>query len=251
MRATRRLFLKTVGLVGGGMLLPARTLASDLGSKVNISQLVYPGGNWQPRSTALRRLAWELHKRTSLEAGLEPTEIKPTFSSLATTPLVYLSGDRAFPKWQSERIDAMSRFIKLGGTLIVDPAYSSEDGAKEFNESVDDFLNSIMPRSEEQEVPSSHVVYRSFYQISRPVGRVLGPPYLRARKTGKRLAVIRTEHDLGGAWARNNLGSWEFDVVPGGENQRENAFRLGINLVMYAVCQDYKDEAPHRRFASG
>lgn len=250
MRATRRLFLKTVGLIGGGMLMPVRAFASGFGSDVNISQLVYPGGNWQPRPTALRRLSWELHKRTSLNTDLEPAEIKPSFSSLATTPLVYLSGDRAFPTWQSESIDAMSRFIKLGGTLIVDPAYSSEDGAKGFNQCVDDLLNSIMPQVEEQEIPSSHVLYRAFYQISRPMGRVLGSPNLKARKTGKRLAVIRTDHDLGAAWARDNLGSWEFDVVPGGENQRETAFRLGINLVMYAVCQYYKDEAPHRRFAS-
>lgn len=248
MRATRRIFLKSVGLLGGCLLLPGRAFASALGSKVNIAQIVYAGGNWQPRPTALRRLAWELHKRTSLDTDLEPYEIKPSFASLSTTPLVYLSGDRSFSKWQGESVEAMSRFIRLGGTLIVDTAYSSDESAKGFKESCDDLLDSIMPQSKEIEIPSSHVLYRSFYQIDRPVGRLQGPPFLKARKSGERLAVIRTEHDLGGAWARNNIGSFEFDVVPGGESQRENAFRLGINLVMYAVCQDYKDEAPHRRF---
>jgi hypothetical protein len=34
-------------------------------------------------------------------------------------------------------------------------------------------------------------------------------------------------------------------VVPGGEDQREEAFRLGINLVMYALCLDYKTEQAH------
>ena len=32
---------------------------------------------------------------------------------------------------------------------------------------------------------------------------------------------------------------------PGGEPQRELAFRLGINLCMYALCLDYKDDAVH------
>ncbi len=65
---------------------------------------------------------------------------------------------------------------------------------------------------------------------------------------GNRLGVIVTHHDLGGAWARDNLGNWELAVEPGGDRQREKAFRLGINMVMYALCLDYKDEEPHRRF---
>ena len=65
---------------------------------------------------------------------------------------------------------------------------------------------------------------------------------------GNRLAIIRAEHDLAGAWARDNLGNWEHDVTPGGDRQREQAFRLGINIIMYALCLDYKNEEPHRRF---
>ena len=38
---------------------------------------------------------------------------------------------------------------------------------------------------------------------------------------------------------------WEHEVVPGGDDQREEAFRLAINLVMYALCLDYKTEQAH------
>ena len=38
------------------------------------------------------------------------------------------------------------------------------------------------------------------------------------------------------------------DVRPGGENQREMAFRLGINLVMYALCVNYKADQVHVPF---
>jgi hypothetical protein len=34
-------------------------------------------------------------------------------------------------------------------------------------------------------------------------------------------------------------------VVPGGEHQREMAFRMGVNLCMYALCLDYKDDSVH------
>jgi hypothetical protein len=136
----------------------------------------------------------------------------------------------------------------LGGTLIVDPALDSDASHQGFDDAVDSLLDAVIPGVKPSKIPNEHVLYRSFYQITRPVGRVEGPPYLLAHAVNERLAVIRTKHDLGGAWARDNLGIWEFDVVPGGERQRENAFRLGINIVFYALCQNYKDEISHQRF---
>jgi len=245
----RRIFIETAGLAAAGMLLPARGWGFGSASQVNIGQLVYPQGNWCPRPNALRRLAWEVHKRTVVDTALEPTEVKPVPGMLARNPLVYLSGDRPFPDWSDFQISALSRFIKLGGTMLVDPAYTPDGDATGFQGSVNGLIKKIIPRTKQSDIPSEHVIYRAFYQIARPVGRVVGPPKLTGYNIGNRFAVIRTKHDLGGAWARDNLGNWEFDVHPGGERQRENAFRLGINLVLYTLCLDYKDEKPHRRFS--
>ncbi len=249
MRSNRRFFFKTAGLAAAGLLLPMRSGGAGTGSQVNIGQLVYSQGNWCPRPTALRRLAWEVHKRTVVDAALEPTEVKPVPGMLARNPLVYLSGDRPFPDWSDFHVSALSRFIKLGGTLIVDPAYTPDGDADGFETAVNRQIAKIMPGTKVGDIPEEHVIYRTFYQISRPVGRVEGPPKLSGHKIEQRFAIIRTKHDLGGAWARDNLGNWEYEVRPGGERQRENAFRLGINLVLYALCLDYKNEKPHRRFS--
>ncbi|MDJ0765430.1 MAG: DUF4159 domain-containing protein [Myxococcota bacterium] len=249
MQANRRQFLKTAGFFAASFLRPRFLKAVGAASQVQFSQIVYPGGNWRPRTTALRRLAWALHKRTAVDVALESIEVKPTrTASLATSPLAYLSGDRSFREWGSQSISAVSRYLRFGGTLIVDPAFTKDGDVDGFNQSVDALLMSALPDTERTPVPAAHVIYRSFYQIDRPVGRVEGPASLSAYEIGGRLAVIRTEHDLGGAWARDNLGNWEFTVVPGGDRQRENAFRMGINIVMYALCLNYKEETPHRRF---
>jgi len=124
---------------------------------------------------------------------------------------------------------------------------TSDGDAEGLTASLDSLMGRLLPGVEERPVPGSHVIFRSFYQLPRPVGRIEGPAELTAYGLGNRLAVIRARHDLGGAWARDNLGNWELEVSPGGERQRENAFRLGINLVLYALCLDYKDEEPHRR----
>jgi hypothetical protein len=34
-------------------------------------------------------------------------------------------------------------------------------------------------------------------------------------------------------------------VVPGGEQQRETAYRFGVNLVMYALTGNYKADQVH------
>ena len=34
----------------------------------------------------------------------------------------------------------------------------------------------------------------------------------------------------------------------GGDGQREGAMRLGVNLVLYALCLDYKDDQVHSPF---
>ena len=36
-----------------------------------------------------------------------------------------------------------------------------------------------------------------------------------------------------------------FPVVPGGERQREMAFRFGVNLVMYTLTGNYKSDQVH------
>lgn len=248
MQANRRTFLHTLSLAAAGCLCPGGLQAVGAASQVQAMQLVYSGGNWHPRPTALRRLLWEVHKRTAVNAALEPVDVKPSIRSLSRSPLSYLSGDRPFTAWDDVAVSALSRYFQLGGTLIVDPALDAKGEDHGFAPAATGLIESALPGVEAKNIPGDHVLFRAFYQIDRPVGRIAGPEHLTGYTVGDRLAAIVTHHDLGGAWARDNLGNWELPVEPGGDRQREKAFRLGINMVMYALCLDYKDEEPHRRF---
>ena len=62
------------------------------------------------------------------------------------------------------------------------------------------------------------------------------------------LAGLMTETDVLGAFERDRFGTWRFECVPGGERQRERAFRFGINVLMYATCLDYKADQVHIPF---
>ncbi len=65
---------------------------------------------------------------------------------------------------------------------------------------------------------------------------------------GGQAQVLFSEHDLGGALARGASGTWEQPVVPGGDMQREQAIRLAVNIAMYVLCSNYKDDQVHAPF---
>ena len=106
----------------------------------------------------------------------------------------------------------------------------------------------MLPRAPLVRVPPDHVLYKTFYLVEHQAGRTLRLPYMEGVVVDDRFAVVYSQNDLGGAWARDAFGRWEHEVTPGGERQREMAFRLGINLVMYSLCLDYKDDQVHAPF---
>jgi hypothetical protein len=58
-------------------------------------------------------------------------------------------------------------------------------------------------------------------------------------------SLIIGGNDWAAAWAVDDGGRHLFPVVPGGENQREMAYRFGVNLVMYALTGNYKADQVH------
>jgi hypothetical protein len=240
-------------LAGGGaaalaaFAAPRSSWAIGASSKFRFGQLAL-GASWNPRPSALRRLAWELEKRTSVEVELEAGKVALTSDKLHETPFLYFAGDRAFDLPATTAIDALRRYLTFGGFLLVDSAEGSTDGA--FDQSVRKLLDAVFPRPSKnlEIVPPEHVAFKSFYLLDRPLGRLAISPALEGITRDDRLVAAYAANDLGGAWARDDFGNFAFPCEPGGEQQRELAFRFGVNLAMYALCLDYKTDQVHVPF---
>ncbi|HET6438333.1 MAG TPA: DUF4159 domain-containing protein [Anaeromyxobacter sp.] len=241
----RRAFLRGAGLALLAAALPRRIRALPPASTLQIGHIQH-GGSWNPHTTALRRLAWELGRRTSIEPANEALPVRLGEPGLHRTPMLYLTGSGSLPPFTEPERAALRRHLQYGGFMLVDAADAS-DGTG-FDASVRAELARVLPASPLTPLPREHVVYKSFYLLDRQGGRVLVKPWLEAQLLDGRAAVIYSQNDLGGAWARTELGEWEYPCTPGGEAQRETAFRLGVNLCMYALCTDYKDDAVHLPF---
>jgi hypothetical protein len=57
--------------------------------------------------------------------------------------------------------------------------------------------------------------------------------------------IIIGGNDWAAAWAVDAQGRPLADVTPGGDEQREMAYRFGINVVMYALTGNYKTDQVH------
>ncbi|MBI2374027.1 MAG: DUF4159 domain-containing protein [Deltaproteobacteria bacterium] len=226
-------------------LLAPLLLGAKSPSDLSVAQLRVSSAP-SPRAEAMTRLLWEAGQRTSIEASLEVVEVRPTEPKLFRTPFLYLSGSGAFPELSSDSVRWLRRYLVYGGTLLVDDADADPGGA--FDDSVRRELSRLLPGHALERLSSDHVVYKTYYLVDSQAGRVLRVPYLEGITIEKRLTVIYSMNDLGGAWARDAFGRWEFPVTPGGERQREMAFRLGVNILMYALCLDYKEDLVHAPF---
>jgi hypothetical protein len=107
-------------------------------------------------------------------------------------------------------------------------------------------------------VPESHVLTKSFYLMRSFPGRWDGGALWveaepvdeterseRSRRTDGVSSIVITSNDFAGAWALDESNRPIYPTVPGGEVQREMAFRAGVNLVMYALTGNYKADQVH------
>ncbi len=221
-------------------------MAFDRQHRITIARLQYPGGNDDPRPGALRRLLQEVDKRTSIEVDTDIPVVSGRRDEIFDYPFLYMAGDRGFDPLEDDVIDALRTYLLAGGFLFVDSAEGLTEGP--FLESARRELARIFPDRELVTISRDHTLHESFYLIDRPVGRVDITGNFEAIADGGRLAVVVNGNDLLGALARDTFGNWEYDVSPGGERQRELAFRLAINIVMYALTIDYKADQVHIPF---
>lgn len=243
---SRREFLALTAAAGAG-LAGRRAGAIGKGSQFRIGQIQYDG-NWNPRPDALRRLLWEIDKRTSVSVDLDEKIVELTDRDLHETPFLYLAGDGEFELPSGDEIESLQRFLTFGGFLLIDSAEGRADGA--FDRSVRRLVEAVFPppASTLALIPKDHVLYKSFYLIDRPLGRLAVSPVMEGVVHDDRIALAYSQNDLAGAWTRDNFGNYEYECEPGGERQRERVHRLGINLVMYALCNEYKSDQVHVEF---
>lgn len=184
-----------------------------------------------------------LARRTAAELG-PPQAVEPGLDDLSFFPLIYWP---VTPEYELDNVAslAVNEFLRNGGTILFD---TQERGGGAQAAALRDLveklgLPSLVP------VQQGHVLTRAFYLMDAFPGRYAGST-LWVERAGERVndgvsPVIAGSNDWASAWAMDDADRPLFPVVPGGERQREMAFRFGVNLVMYVLTGNYKADQVH------
>jgi hypothetical protein len=202
----------------------------------------------QPQESAslgIRQLAWELVKRTSIEAKMETIAVDPTSAALYDTPFLLWSCRGPAGQLSPKAITNLRKFLVMGGFLFIDDPEAAPEGT--FATSIRKVLSKLFPDKKLAEISYEHVIYKTFFIVDRPSGRTLAGR-MSGIELADRMAVVFSPNDLLGAMSKDLYGNWVSFCEPGGEFQREMSFRLGINIVYYSMCVDYKDDRVHLPF---
>ncbi len=194
------------------------------------------------RTTAPARWSEELARRTSAPARLRPVTLRADAPDLLAEPFAIWTGGADVPPLTPREVANLRRFLTLGGILFVDDQDPAVGG---FGRAARRELARVVPEQTPIAIGPENVVFRSFYLLRRAAGRVAGPPKLDAIVRGGAVQVVFSKHDVLGALATGAGGVPTMALEGGPETQREAAVRLAVNLAMYVLCSNYKDDQVH------
>ncbi len=211
-------------------------------SKLDVAALRI-GNVTQARPNAWARLLFEVQNSTSVEVEPRTVELEPEDPALFQHPFSVLVGTGPLPDLGDRAVEQLVRYLSYGGFLLVDDATGNPRGP--FVASVRQLCARMFPTRPLSPLPSDHSVFRSFFLLDSPAGRVDASPVLEGITTGPTTPLILSGNDLSGALDRDANGRDAQAVIPGGEAQRREALKLAINLVLYSLTSTYKHDAAH------
>jgi len=201
--------------------------------------------------------------RTAVEPG-RPMAVDIMKDEIAFFPVLYwpVQPDaQALPEPVLAKIDA---YMKQGGLIVFDTQDYGQGmpSGGMFAPGGETALQRILGRIDVprlEPVPENHVLTKAFYLLRNFPGRWDGgqlwveaqpetgtPDHeRRARVSDGVTSIIVTPNDFAAAWALDERGRPLYPTVGGGEDQREMAFRTGINIVMHALTGNYKADQVH------
>jgi len=199
----------------------------------------------------LNGLAHQLILRTSID-HVAPAEVNLEKDELSVYPLLYWPISAMAKPLSDEAKSRLNSYLSNGGMILIDTragtgGAGSSNGGPDLAKLIQGIdVPTLAP------MPPGHVLTKSFYLLDQFPGRAAGGNVWveldqDAPNDGVSPVIVGSA-DWAGAWAVDNAGSPLFTLSPGGERQREWAYRFGVNLVMYALTGNYKADLVHTPF---
>ncbi|UCD05197.1 MAG: DUF4159 domain-containing protein [candidate division WOR-3 bacterium] len=189
-----------------------------------IGRLKYGGGgDWYANPSSLSNLLNAISERTTIRAAPREEVVEITDAKLFEHPYIYMTG-HGNVRFTDEEVKILRTYFAAGGFLHADDNYGMDTTFRRE-------VKKIFPDSPLVELPFDHPIYNSFYEFPNGLPKIHEHDGKPAQGFGifyeNRLVIFYTyESDLGDGWE-------DPDVHNDPQEKREQALRMGINIVIY------------------
>jgi len=195
-----------------------------------IAQVVH-GGDWDTQPSSLATLLKYLAENTTVSVQFKKENVDLRNIDAFAHPILYMTGHEGFVLADDE-VANLRRYLSAGGVLVANACC----GRKSFDEAFRREIARVLPDKKLERVALDHPVYRSVFAIQKveytPLVKheqpALDRPTLEGISLDNQLRVIYSPLGFVNGWsgAPNPYAR---------EYQSNDALRLGINILVYAM----------------
>lgn len=208
------------------LFFPFLTTAPCPAEGIGIVRLKYGGGgDWYNDPEAEGNLLKEFAARTGAEVITEKTALSLMDEQIFSHPFLFMTGHGEV-RFTEQEIARLRRHLTSGGFLYADDDYGMDPSFRRQ-------MARLFPDREMVELPSDFPLFRCFYDLTG------GLPKIHEHEAGRpsawgifhqgRLAVLYTFN--------TNVSDGWTPVHGDPPETREQAFRVGVNILWYAITR--------------
>lgn len=195
-------------------------------SAVKVARLHYSGGgDWYWGNSALPNFLEYVDEHTDFPVDTMERVVTIMDADLFRYPFLFATGHGVI-RFSPEERERLRRYLEGGGFLFVNDSYGMEGTFKKE-------MTELFPEREPVQVPFDHPIYHSFFDFPN------GPPKVHEHDgepprawaivlNGRVVLYFLVESDIGDGWE-------DAQVHNDPPELREQALRMGVNLLTYAL----------------
>ncbi|MBN2018092.1 MAG: DUF4159 domain-containing protein [Candidatus Cloacimonetes bacterium] len=195
--------------------------------ELTIARLQYDGGgDWYNDTSVIPNLCEEINERTTIKASEEQAIVSLKNNSLLDYPLLYVTGHGNI-SFSDEENENLRNYLEKGGFLYIDDDYGLDKYIRRE-------LALVFPDKTLQELPATFPLFDCFYTFQNGIPKIHEHDGMRPQAFGLfddfgRLMVLYTyETNISDGWASPEVHNDPAHI-------REQAFKMGINIVYYVL----------------
>lgn len=185
------------------------------------------GGDWYADPSSIPNLLEFVSNYTNIAVNMSENRAKIGSDNFFNSYYLYLTGHGNI-NFTDNEAQTLRNFLLNGGFLHADDNYGMD---KAFRRE----MKKVFPDKEWVEIPANHQIFNIYYKFKNGLPKIHKhdgnrPQALALFDGDKMIAIYTYESDLGDGWE-------DISVHGNDESKRQEALRMGTNIILYSLLR--------------